>query len=164
MTKNKFLFLDIDGVLNTHKAFENHYYGIKYALAKKLNRIIDNVLGLQIVISSSWRYLVLNGDMNMGGLTAMLNTHGIKANHRIAGVTRAETIEGEFRISAIRDYVVENNISRWLVLDDVAIAPEGEIVPEFIQTYAPKGLTAKQAKFIIRYFNDPSCTLQKKPV
>jgi len=55
----KLLFLDIDGVLNDHAKLESGYCGIRHDKASLLNRILDAVPDVQLVISSAWRYLTV---------------------------------------------------------------------------------------------------------
>jgi hypothetical protein len=71
-----FIFLDIDGVLNGHKAFPNRYCGTDWESVKILNGILD-VTGAKIVLVSAWRYFALRGEMTIAGLNGLMHTHGL---------------------------------------------------------------------------------------
>ncbi len=86
-TLPKWIFLDIDGVLNDHSKMENGYCGIQSGPVRQLNRILRAVPEARIVLSSAWRYPHCNGDMNVAGLEYLLQSHGICCYNRIQGAT-----------------------------------------------------------------------------
>lgn len=73
----KVLFLDIDGVLNSHS-----YNGadrialIEQPCVRELNRVL-RATGAAIVLSSSWRYMIHNGAMTCKGFRILLQSHGV---------------------------------------------------------------------------------------
>lgn len=71
----KVLFLDIDGVLNCHDARPNGYCGIHPGKVRLLDQIVERT-GCRIVLASAWRYLILNGSMNLDGFGNILLIHG----------------------------------------------------------------------------------------
>ena len=82
----KVLFLDIDGVLNSHTKLANGYCGIEPKQVEMLNCLLDDIPDLKLVISSAWRYLVLNDSMSVVGFENLLLTHGIKCLDRVIDV------------------------------------------------------------------------------
>jgi len=87
----KLLFLDIDGVLNRHDRHANGVCGLHPECVRELNRILDAVPDLQLVIISAWRYYIHDGFMNHDGFVMMLQTHGVACYGRIHGYTRRDT-------------------------------------------------------------------------
>jgi hypothetical protein len=71
----KLLFLDIDGVLNSHDQHPNGYCGIHPEKVMLLNGIVEKT-NCKIVISSAWRYMILRGDMTLKGFGNLLGTYG----------------------------------------------------------------------------------------
>lgn len=85
------LFLDIDGVLNTHDFCDLALCGpIHRDKMDRLNRIIDTT-GAKVVVSSAWRYLVHRGEMNLTGLGWLLRSHGLRSA-ALVGITREDTM------------------------------------------------------------------------
>lgn len=156
----KLLFLDIDGVLNDHAKLESGYCGIRHDKASLLNRILDAVPDVQLVISSAWRYLTFRGDMTVKGFEYLLLVHGVKCFGRVHGTTAPDgAIENEpnhhdpeawrtaglkWRANQIRDYLSAHGVDSYAVLDDLPIA-----VDRLMQTDGATGLTdADVAKVI----------------
>lgn len=87
----KILFLDIDGVLNTHDFNAEAKCGpIHKAKVDLLNGVL-RATDARIVLSSAWRYLSFRGEMNLMGLEWLLRSHGVIAD-RLVGVTREDTL------------------------------------------------------------------------
>ena len=84
------VFLDIDGVLNSHKPHPNGYCGISPECAQRFNHILDKFPDVKLVISSSWRYLVHSGSMTIIGLENLFLSHGLNFKGRIEGITRED--------------------------------------------------------------------------
>jgi hypothetical protein len=72
------LFLDVDGVLNSHDANEYHFNTIHRDKIERLNRIVK-ATGAEIVISSAWRYMILGGSMTIDGFRYLLQTSRSRA-------------------------------------------------------------------------------------
>lgn len=70
----KILFLDIDGVLNSAKTFEDkhRHEAIDTAMVERINSVV-NATGCQIVISSTWRVL-----WDLNELRHILEAHGLR--------------------------------------------------------------------------------------
>lgn len=140
---NPILFLDIDGVLNTHNRLPSGYCGIDRGHAEILNAILAAV-PCKIVISSAWRYLVLRGDMTLKGFEYLLLVHGICCKDRLHGITAADPEDAlepshfdadewhrrglQWRAKQILEYVCEHKIERWAVVDDLELS-----IPNFVR-------------------------------
>lgn len=113
---NKIIFLDVDGILNSHTWFvktnatydnlESHFDPEAVA---RLNQITDTT-GAEIVISSSWRLLFVD---RFKDFTDFLSKVGITG--KIAGVTK---ITSGDRSEEIWDYIGSHSITEYLILDD----------------------------------------------
>lgn len=109
----KFIFLDIDGVLNSQNKIEknkkykhNQSNDIDPILVKVLNKLIKES-DCEIVISSSWR--VLGIDL----LNSIFEEVGIcKSIYGLIGYTRSD------RGIDIKNYIYKNNIENYVVIDD----------------------------------------------
>lgn len=135
----KYIFLDIDGVLNP---MIPHRRGIgktaKYEMpsdfeplreidpecVSNFNRIIV-ATDAKIVISSAWRNLIINGHMNLRGFSVLLWSHGVRGE--VVGHTRKSREDNEEgrepRWMQIRDWLSFNRspdleLVRYCILDD----------------------------------------------
>lgn len=71
----RILFLDVDGVLNAHDRYANGHCGLHADKLALLDGIVART-GCKIVLSSAWRYMVLNGAMSLNGFAYMLMING----------------------------------------------------------------------------------------
>lgn len=162
----KLLFLDFDGVMNDHTKLPSGYSGIQHDKVPHLNKILDSVPDVQIVVSSAWRYHILNGEMTLTGFMGMLLVHGIKCRDRLYGHTKAdgELIQDEpgnfdveawsraglkWRASQIQDFITEfmrteGHFPEFAVLDDLPID-----VGHLVQTDPAIGITEEHADRVI---------------
>lgn len=133
----KYIFLDFDGVLNDHTQFENGYTGTKPSSVSVFNQILSEHPQAKIVISSSWRYLVLNLQMTVNGFENLMLTHGINAHGRVCGVT-GEDRRGVPRYLLIREWLNKNDptCQEWIALDDNYLSDD----PRCVLTDGTKGL------------------------
>lgn len=87
----KVLFLDIDGVLNTHEFDPDVLCGqIHRDKVQLLNHVL-RATGAKVVLSSAWWYIVHRGEATLQGLDWLLRSHGMLAN-RLIGITRPDTM------------------------------------------------------------------------
>ncbi len=132
------LFLDIDGVLNGHKAHANGYNGIDPHCMTNLNHVIA-ATQCKVVISSAWRYMMPK-DMTITGFEYLLITHGFSG--KVYGYTeRDEVIES--REAQIRHYV-NTFTGKWAVVDDLPLSIEN-----FVRTDGRLGLQLHEAVKLI---------------
>jgi hypothetical protein len=112
----KFIFLDIDGVLNIvngkNGIKDSTYFRIgehiEPSLMKNFNEFLDKNDSISIVISSSWRD-------DMEDLYYVLDKNNFKHLNKIVGHT---SLNFEFRGEQIEDYLVKNNIDNYVIIDD----------------------------------------------
>jgi HAD domain in Swiss Army Knife RNA repair proteins len=125
----KIVFLDIDGVLNTHDfnpvAMSNT---ISKPHVSEFNRILKET-GAWYVVSSAWRYHIHRNEMNKEGFEWLLRSHGVMAG-RMLGYTRPDTMIRDKnsdlvplpneRGKQIKDWIEGCNYEvRAIVLDDL---------------------------------------------
>lgn len=108
------IFLDIDGVLNGHRAMTNGYNTIDRECVARLNEIV-RATGGEVVISSAWRYMILGGAMTVQGFCYLLRTYGFEGE--VVGYTKSDEAIPE-RADQILDYVRTWEVMRWITLDD----------------------------------------------
>lgn len=154
------IFLDIDGVLNDHTHMENMYCGTKPSCVKVFNSILDSLPTAKIVISSAWRYMMLRGELTVGGFEMLLLTHGVKCHGRVIGHTDADGPVDEepshldvdswnraglkWRREQIRDWVAKNNVLNYVVIDDLDLE-----MHEQYRTVGTVGLTPDCASKVL---------------
>lgn len=113
----KILFLDIDGVLNagSFDATAQSTSVDRVAVAR-LNHVLA-ATGAKLVLSSSWRYLVLDGSMTLGGFEYLLRTHGLVAGALIGHTSSDEVTPG--RGAQILEWVrAHGHNAVWAAVDD----------------------------------------------
>lgn len=115
------IFLDIDGVLNDHKKINDvcDCNGLKLSCVEQFNRIIY-FLKPKIVISSAWRYMILNNEISRSGFKYLLQTHGVTKNINIIGVTDFDREDlGKNRGELIDNFIKKFHINEhFIILDD----------------------------------------------
>lgn len=135
----KYIFLDIDGVLNNHTQHANGYCGMQSASVEAFNGVLLAYPHAKIVITSAWRYLILNGSMTLRGFESMLLTHGVDCFGRVIGHTEADKTPDEPRIKQIREWLMDHeppDFSQYVIFDDLPLGKDYG----FIQTDGAKGL------------------------
>lgn len=110
--KNIILFLDIDGVLNIYGSSSSTWFKtgehLDTLLVDNFNNFLDKYENIKIVISSSWRD-------DMDDLELQLKKHNFKHFSRIIACT---TFKYNYRGEQIMDYIVNNDIEKYIVIDD----------------------------------------------
>ena len=145
LDKMKILFLDIDGVLNTH---ESLIQNIEFdtACLNQLERIIQTT-GCKIVISSAWR---------MFGKQYIIDTINQAAGY-VGNITQAiidmtpdRACNGDLRGDEIQAWLNQNTdlVSQFVIVDDDT--DMGNLLPYLVKTNPQSGLTVKLANKIIK--------------
>lgn len=155
----KILFLDVDGVLNGHqKHRRSPYTKINRSCVGHLNRVLERT-GCKIVLSSAWRYMVLNGSMTLRGFDYMLRTHGLSGTSEVlVGSTVADEViasrEGQVLawVRSQRERLLIQKPRRWAVVDDLPLE-FGREAWRFVQTDGLKGMTRQDASRLIEVLN-----------
>lgn len=160
----KALFLDIDGVLNGHEPLASGYAGICRERAAHLNAILDSSTDVRIVITSAWRYMILNGNMTLKGFEYLLLVSGVRCLGRIHGHTCADgdvcdepphddvetwsRIGLQMRAGQIQRYIEQHGVTQFVVLDDLPLD-----VPNLVLTERHVGLTADHVANVVAMLN-----------
>jgi len=148
----KVLFLDIDGVLNKLQPQRNGYCGFDPMCVENLNYVLLSVPDLQIVISSSWRYMIVPRVMTLEGFEFMLLSAGVCCRSRVVGSTIRDEEVPE-RADQVRHWLNNHtDVTQHLALDDMDWDFGSRKVVS-LRTDSHKGLTEQEAEQIIKYFN-----------
>lgn len=151
----KYLFLDIDGVLNSFddynmsgKTFLKKLHKISFILSGKqmslLNKIVEKYDPI-IVLSSYWRTRYSLEEINK-----MFKDRGFVGY--ISDKTDEQGEEHSERWNQIKRYIKKNNVKNFIILDDEKIS-ENEVSPNFIKTNSYKGLRKKHLNLIGNIWN-----------
>ena len=142
------LFLDIDGVLNNHRAL-----GREPPLDSDCVAVLNTVAELidaSIVISSTWRLFHSQEELRV-----MLCDHGLVAPHRIIDATpEVEEWRGTARVLQPRGVEIQawlsahRDVQRFVILDDGD--DMAHLAPHLVQTDMTTGLTAAHVPAILR--------------
>ena len=82
----KVVFLDIDGVLNNHAWNEcSESCTIDFECVHRFNQLLE-LTGAKVILSSAWRYIVLNNEMTLKGFGYMLRAFGVSKSIEIVDV------------------------------------------------------------------------------
>lgn len=146
----KIIFLDIDGVLNNNNT--KIPYGIEKECVKELNYILQQTKA-DIVLISSWRYLIIDGQMKLKGFETMLRTHGVNCLNKLIGLTTTDDILFE-RWSQVELWynIHKKDIESFVILDDCEEFPN--YPDNFVKTDCQYGLTREDSDFAIEILND----------
>ncbi len=129
----KLLVLDLDGVVNQMELQPNGFYPIDRSRMLLINRLVAET-GAQVVISSSWRYMILGGAMTLRGFDMMLRTHGYDGPTILGCTCPDEYIN--VRGLQIKNWLetsgVKFGVTHYVILDDL---DEG---PYHISSYHPR--------------------------
>ena len=146
LKQKKYLFLDIDGVLNsfddynmTGDEFLKNLEDISFVLSKKqmflLNRIIKEYNPV-VILSSYWRKRYSVKELNN-----IFKRNGFEG--KISGITNKTGEEHKDRWKQINRYITDNKLKEYIILDDEDITSEKREIDNFIRTDSYKGLTEK---------------------
>lgn len=181
----KLIFLDIDGVLNDHTFNEEAQSStIDEDSVDALNEVIHKT-GAVIVLSSAWRYQVLNGAMTFIGFEYLLRTHGVTNDLKIVGSTRrdyedykndlrgnqiSEWMKRESGIVCRRGSPILDPVESYVVLDDGGKDEKtgkwtdlGLSVHPWVRTHGNFGLTQNEASMAITILNEVSPRIVEVP-
>ena len=150
--KMKVLFLDIDGVLNGHKQKQNNFCGIDTKCVNHLNTVMLSVPDLQIVLSSSWRYMIAPSTMTLRGFEYMLLVCGVCCRGQLLDSTVKDETVPE-RADQVKEWLDRHpEVTKHLALDDMDWE-FGKRKVVSLRTDPRVGLTEIDADQIVKYFN-----------
>lgn len=140
---SRFIFLDIDGVMNSIPSWDwDGQIPIESSKVELLNNILDSVKNCGIVISSSWR--------------SWNSLQVFKIEFRKAGFEYSDHIIGKTperrdsnRSKEIKKWLEDKTYDSYLAIDDRTLSCINSH-----KTESSKGLTLSDAKKIIKYMND----------
>ncbi len=145
----KVIFLDIDGVLNRggFSAVAQSSSFDRPAI-DRLNRVLD-ATGARLVLSSSWRYVVLDGTMNLRGFEFLLRTHGLRTG-ALHDHTCADEVVPE-RGAQILRWLTQHarEVEAWAALDDQPLELGAGAAWRHVRTDPAEGLTDEDAARLI---------------
>ena len=146
--ETKYLFLDIDGVLNsfddynmTGKEFLKKLNDISFILSKKQIRLLNEIVkeyNPKIVLSSYWRTRYSIDEINK-----MFKENGCVG--QIIDMTDDNGKEHKERWSQIKRYIDKHNVKNFIILDDDELGKEAY---NHIRTNPYMGIDKKHIKEI----------------
>jgi hypothetical protein len=151
ITTNKYLFLDIDGVLNSFddygvdgKEFIENIENLTFILSKRQMSLLNNIIDKyhpKIILSSYWRnrYSLLT-------LQNKFEAAGFKG--KILAITPSFGGEHEDRWQQIKHYIEDNDVSNYIILDDSPLDRKNTKFPNWVKTDSYHGLDHKHLKEI----------------
>lgn len=150
MENIKVIFLDVDGVLNSHRTIRRTTGGYIFVGNKQMKRLkhIINKTGAKVVLSSDWRYD--RDDPKYNGDFLDLKKELLKYGIRFYGFT--PELPSAHRGMEIDCWLKEHDeVSNFVILDDRAdIEPNKD---HWVQTTMSRGLGVEEAKSAIRILN-----------
>lgn len=140
MEKPKVIFLDVDGVLNTHTSFRAEVFDPLDSDKLDLLAKVVKETGAVVVLSSTWRLWV----DSRGKVIRELGLRGVS----VIGCT--PQLHGMPRGTEIQKWLQNREVERFAILDDMYDAGIG-FTEEFFQTDPSDGLTDSIAASIIDF-------------
>ncbi len=151
ITTNKYLFLDIDGVLNSFddygvdgKEFIENIENLTFILSKRQMSLLNNIIDKyhpKIILSSYWRnrYSLLT-------LQNKFEAAGFKG--KILAITPSFGGEHEDRWQQIKHYIEDNDVTNYIILDDSPLDRKNTKFPNWVKTDSYHGLDHKHLREI----------------
>ena len=150
-SKPKYLFLDIDGVLNSFddyklqgRSFLENINNISFVLGDKqidlINEVIENY-NPTIIISSYWR-----NRCSIKEMQEIFEDNGFLGS--IEDFTSKDGKEHLERWKQIKEYIDNNNVLNYIILDDTQLDKNNTQYANWIQTDSYVGLTKDHIKLI----------------
>ena len=150
----KYLFLDIDGVLNDHSIYDklgiDHHHTKNFILQKEkinlLNQIVEKYNPI-IILSSYWRK-----KYSIKKINKIFKKNGFIGH--ISDKTTNKGKEHDDRWNQIKKYITKNNIKNFIILDDLHLTKHHDsIVPNLIKPNSNVGILPKHLEQINNIWN-----------
>ena len=151
ITTNKYLFLDIDGVLNSFddygvdgKDFIENIENLTFILSKRQMSLLNNIIDKyhpKIILSSYWR-----NRYSLSTLQKKFEAAGFKG--KILAITPSFGGEHEDRWQQIKHYIEDNDVSNHIILDDSPLDRKNTKFPNWVKTDSYHGLDHKHLREI----------------
>lgn len=159
----KVIFLDVDGVLNSledlkiYREKNNIKGSVLYDVVEdrplKLLKEIVEKTNAKIVVSSSWRIDYIRNGAECRGIYRKLKDRLLDYGMKIYDITPIHGIECQ-RGDEIREWLFENEVENFIILDDNSDMCEYENTRHFIRTTWKHGLTEELKDRAIEILND----------
>ena len=158
----KYVFLDVDGVLNnihTDDSAPSGCLGVSRKLIRNLADIIEKT-GAVIILTSDWKIGWEAFDFCCSEDARYLNEKLSKERIRITGKTYDEHVYDQFfedRGKGIKRFLSQQiNVESYVVIDDHIFSDfDEEIKSRLIQTDSREGLTKEDAERAIEILSQP---------
>ena len=149
----KYIFLDVDGVLNNEDTNESNpsgYVGVSMELVRNLSKIVKST-GAKIILTSDWKQgwseLLFCCDDDVSYLLDKLRKCGLRIHNR----TYDEKLEDYFytdRGAGIRNFLDScEDVEGYVIIDDHIFSDfDKEQKLHFVHTDSKKGLTEDDVK------------------
>ena len=151
ITTNKYLFLDIDGVLNSFddygvdgKEFIENIENLTFILSKRQMSLLNNIIDKyhpKIILSSYWR-----NRYSLSTLQNKFEAAGFKG--KILAITPSFGGEHEDRWQQIKHYIEDNDVTNYIILDDSPLDRKNTKFPNWVKTDSYHGLDHKHLREI----------------
>ena len=146
----KYIFLDIDGVLNNENTITKSpdgYMGVASNLGKRLKKIIK-ATDAKVILTSTWKNCSSTQDFDY--LYRKLNMYSAKP----IDVTIDRNNKVSLRGTGIKDYLKKYPCEQFVILDDYIFDFKEEgLLPHLVLTSTTKGLSNDDVKKAIDILN-----------
>lgn len=156
--KSKYIFLDVDGVLNNSKTEDRVgvFLGLNDVLVKRLKKIVD-ATGAEIYLISTWKECWYKDndkkkyqDAFANRLDLVFYNHGLKITDKLED----EDINPVARGRLVKEFLKTANADSFVILDDYEFDYYYENLGDnLVQTNGRYGLTEKDVKKAIEILN-----------
>ena len=144
----KYIFLDIDGVLNNERTVTRSpdgYVGISDSLTKRLEKIIK-ATGASVVLTSTWKDLSSPEDLAYMKMRLK--------RHFAAPIGKTHEKNLSLRGLGIKEFLKEHECEQFVILDDFTFDFEKEgLTDHLVLTNETDGLTEEDVERAIRILN-----------
>ena len=143
-----YIFLDVDGVLNTKKDWERKIYSLNPKCVDEFCNLLKKIDDPKIVLSSTWR----NGIARDGSTAVHIDKlQEVLSKSGISSMDKTATAPDGSRSREIDYYLRTHNKDSYIILDDdIDIFELGEKTPNLFRIDPSTGLTKKDVKSILK--------------
>ena len=144
-----YIFLDVDGVLNTEADWARKVYSLNSKCVDQFCRLLKSLPDPKVVLSSTWRNGIARDGttaVHIDDLIQALEPAGIK------GLDKTAIAPDGSRTKEIDHYLRRHPEDDYIILDDDPdLFDKGEKTPHLYLTSAKTGLTEADVKRIIKH-------------
>ncbi len=145
-----YIFLDVDGVLNTEADWTRRVYSLNEKCVDSFCRLLSEIADPKVVLSSTWR----NGIARDG--TTTVHIDDLIRELAPAGINKLDKTgispDGS-RTKEIEHYMRRNPTDRYIILDDdPELFDQRENTPNLYLVSPKTGLTDKDVKKILKKY------------